>query len=108
MVPGRPWRGVHLVEREVGKALGHTRSLPLLCMVQAPRPINGNVTQAVVDASRAIDGGPSIHRAEVKQALKRGAVVANAVLGKHGFHLLVRLRRQPLQKLDVGFRMELG
>ncbi len=78
-----------------------TGSLPLFCMVQAAGPVDRDVTLAVVDAPRAVNGGPGVHRAEVKQALERGAVVANAVLGKQRLHLFVRLRCEPLQKLNV-------
>lgn len=75
--------------------------LELLGVVQAAGPVNGNVTAVLVQLHGAIQRRTRVHGTKVVQALEHRTILTHVevvqVLAVRG----QRLRRDPLQKLDV-------
>ena len=58
-------------------------------MVQPARPVDGNVAQPMIELDGAFNGGASIELAEVKEAIKDGAVFTHAVVPVFALEVIV-------------------
>eukprot|EP00964_Phaeocystis_antarctica_P109417 scaffold73885_cov41-Phaeocystis_antarctica.AAC.2 len=81
--------------------------LGALGVVQAARPVDGDVGEAVVQLLRAVDRAARVHAAVVVQAVEDRAVVADGELLQLLGELVLVLRRHALDEVDVVGRVEL-
>jgi len=74
--------------------------LALFGVMQAPRPVDGDVV-AVVELDGAPDGGAGVGLAEAVEAVKDGAVLADVEALEEADLVLLRLGRDGAEEVDV-------
>ena len=82
--------------------------LRTLCVVEAARPVDGNVGEPVVELHGAVDGAAGVHAAVVVEPVEHGAVVADGELLELLGKLVLVIGRDALDEVNVVGRVELG